>query len=314
MLLPPSKGFAHSVKVHAVQIDSLAEWVEGCITFVDERVSESDITDILIEENLYQDQDFAKERIGDAFLELRRRAHCLGDVCPFAIEGIHIKRLIEWQETPSYAFCLMLALQVAYRDQFVQLFGHNYAQQGILFERLTTEALSQLGWRPHTPAWSKAAATSIRDKIEALALHLGERNRADAVDRWSSDDAKDAGLDVVCDIPFTDGWPGRPLFYVQCASGEGWKDKRASPNLALWEKFLDLATQPRRGISMPFALLADDFRKEANYDKLSLLLDRHRICTPKQGLKGDWPSAGLTKDLNQWTDSKLPALSAATAT
>jgi hypothetical protein len=313
MLLPPSKGFGHSVNTHQVQLDALAEWIEGCITFVDDEISAPDIADILIEENVYQKQDFAKERIDDALLELGRRAKCLGDVCPFEIHGIRLKRIADWKDTPAYAFCLMLGLQVAYRDIFRKAFPNNYLEQGILFEQLTAEALTQLGWRTHSPAWSKKAANSIRAKIEALALHLGEAHRSDAVDRWSSDDAKDGGLDVVCDIPFSDGWPGRPLFYVQCASGAGWKDKRGTPNLALWDKLLDLATRPKRGIAMPFALLADDFRKEANYDHLSLLLDRHRVSSPINGLKRDWLSPTLSQALNKWTDSRLQALNKAKA-
>jgi hypothetical protein len=59
---------------------------------------------------------------------------------------------------------------------------------------------------------------------------------------------------------------------------------------------------------MPFVLLADEFRRAALSDDLSLLLDRHRLCTPRPGVTPNWLSAGLATDLNKWTRSRLPTL------
>ncbi|MHB1561175.1 MAG: hypothetical protein ACYC61_27310 [Isosphaeraceae bacterium] len=293
---------------HNVGVDALAEWIEGCITFVDDEISQSEIADVLVEENYYRSQDFAKIRIGDAWKELIRRRKCLGDACPYTLAGLRIKRTKPWKRTPAYSFCLMLSLQVSYRPAFTAMFGTDYTEQGILFERLTAEALEGSGWSTHSTGWSKSTANSILDKVEALAGHLGEASCPSAVDRWTDDHAKDGGLDVVCHIPFADRWCGRPVLYVQCASGDNWKDKRATPNIKLWEKLLDLATEPRRGISIPFVLLADEFRREANYDLLSLLLDRHRISAPITRGKKAWLSKPLANALNAWTESRLPAL------
>jgi hypothetical protein len=134
------------------------------------------------------------------------------------------------------------------------------------------------------------------------------------VDRWTEDNAKDAGLDVVCHLLFPDQWARRPLFYVQCASGENWKDKRHTPVLDLWDKLLDLATRPSRGIAIPFALLADEFRRAANFDHLALFLDRHRLCGPPLMGKTTWLSSDLARDLKKWTASRLPALEKVKAT
>ncbi len=308
MLKPPSKGFARSVKVHNVEVDALAEWVEGCVTFDEPKASLIDVADLLVEEQIYDEQDFAMVRIGDAWTELRRRKAILGSACPYTVSAMRVERVKGWRETPAYSFCLMLSLQVPYRDEFTALFGNDYTAQGALFERLTVEALGKFGWKTHSTGWSKGAANSILDKVEALASHLGEPSRADAVELWTEERAKDGGLDVVAHLPFPDALSGRPLLYVQCASGENWKDKRSTPVLDLWDKLLDLATRPRRGISIPFALLADDFRRAANYDLLSLLLDRHRLSGPALSGKKVWLSPSLTRDLNSWTASRLPAL------
>ena len=79
MLTPPSKGFALSVKKHNVDVDALAEWIEGCVTFEETPISLVAAADILVEEGIYNEQDFAKERLGDAWLELRacERIRCV---------------------------------------------------------------------------------------------------------------------------------------------------------------------------------------------------------------------------------------------
>ena len=78
--------------------------------------------------------------------------------------------------------------------------------------------------------------------------------------------------------------------------------------MALWEKLIDFTTKPRRGIAIPFALLEDEFRREANDDLLVLLLDRHRIGALPSGDPGTWPGAELRADLNAWTRPRADAL------
>jgi hypothetical protein len=308
MLTPPSKGFALSVTVHNARLDAMAEWLEGCITFVDEEVTKIDVKDILTEEGIYRNQDFAQERIDDAWKELAHRQRCLGQVATFTLTSNRIIRSRKWQNSAAYSFCLMLALQVRYRPSFSAMFGNDFTEQGVLFERLTAESLSATGWRTHSTAWSKTASNSIKDKVEALAKHLGEPELAGAVERWTDAHVKDGGLDVVCDRPFADGWAGRPIYLVQCASGEDWTDKRHTPNISQWTKLVDMATKPSKAISHPFVLLEDDFRRAANYDLLAMILDRHRLCRPGLESKPKWTSTELTKDLNAWTLSRLPAL------
>jgi hypothetical protein len=311
MLDIPSTGFPRSVKVHNVELDCMCDWIEGCITFCDDTISVSDIVDSLCENNVYDEQDFAKQHVDNAFRELTRRASCLDNAGSYEVQHLRLRRRKRWDEVPAYSFCLMLSLRVLYRSRFRQ-FG-NYTDQGLLFERLTAESLGRLGWVAHSTAWSRQATDGFRKRVEDLATHLGEACLAHQLDKWADEHAKDGGLDIVCHLPFPDRWSGRPLLYVQCASGEDWKDKRATPNLSLWQKLLDTATHPRRGIAIPFALLNDDFRRAANYDDLSLLLDRHRLCAPQSGIEEDWLSPGLAADLNAWTGARITDLSLADA-
>jgi hypothetical protein len=308
MLLTPSKGFSTSVNTHNVALDAMAEWLEGCIVFDSLDISKNEVKDHLLDDSIYRSQDFAQERIDDAWKELERRSRFLGRVCPFEVEPTRLVRKLGWHKVPAYSFCLMLGMQVAYRDAFTKVFGSDYTEQGALFEELTAEALTLVGLLTHSTGWSHSASDSITDKVIALAAKIGEPHRASEVPVWTAARAKDGGLDVVCHLPFVDGRAGRPLFFVQCASGENWKEKRHTPVLATWDKLLDLATAPRRGISHPFALLEEDFRRECNYDYLSLVLDRHRLSRPVEQAKRNWVTMKLARRLNKWTKSRLATL------
>ncbi len=307
MLRVPSKGFSESVKAHNVNIDALTEWIEGSVVFSDDTISQSDVVDILIEENIYRIQDFAQERVESAWLELARRHTILGRCCPYRLTKKTVVRTSNWRETPAYSFCLMLSLQCSFRATLQKHVKQNFGEQGPLFERLTSESLAKRGWSTNWKGWSKEKSNSIRDKVERLETHLGEVMIDDGPQRWTSGHAKDAGLDIVCHLPFADTWAGRPLYFIQCASGDDWKEKRSTPNISTWEKLIDLCTKPKRGLAMPFALMQDDFRKAANYDNLVLLLDRHRLASPTAAAK-NWESATLQTDLNNWTDPRAAAL------
>jgi hypothetical protein len=308
MLRVPREGFRLSVNEHNGSLDALIEWVEGSITFADDRITQSDVIDILTEEEIYRSQDFAREWLETAWTEITRRQRILGSYCPYAIDQQRIRRTMAWTDTPAYSFCLLLALQVRYRDELNAVVAPDYNAQGILFERLTLAALEGRGMEVHSTAWSKVASASIRERVADLAEHLGERAMDGAIEQWAEPDIKDGGLDVVCHFPFPDGWGGRPLYLVQCASGENWKGKKATPKVALCEKLIDFTTKPRRGIAMPFALLEAEFRREANDDLLALLLDRHRIAALPSGGPGAWPDAALRADLNAWTRPRADAL------
>ena len=149
MLDMPNKGFAVSISKHNVELDCMCDWIEGCITFAIDTLSVSEIVDSLVEHNIYRNQDFAKEHIGNAFTELSRRCSCLGKTAPYRVQHNRLVRLNEWVDAPAFAFCLMLSLQVLYRVRFIEKYGSDYTEQGLLFERLSVASLERLGWTTH---------------------------------------------------------------------------------------------------------------------------------------------------------------------
>lgn len=306
MLRLPNEGFCYSVEKHNGDLDALVEWIEGSIVFADDRLTRTDVVDILLEDEVYNEQDFAEEWVESAWLELARRRRVMGPFCPYQTSHRRIERTSDWQQTTAFSFCLMLALQVRYRAELAALSDYN--QQGVLFEQLTSSALQQVGLRTHLTAWSKEKSMPFHSKVAALAEHLGEPVRDGAIDRWAADGAKDGGLDIVCSLPFADGWSGRPIYLVQCASGQNWKEKRATPDVNLWSKLIDFTTSPQRGLAMPFALLEDQFRQAANYELLALFLDRHRLSAVPTSTPDSWPEDELRKNLIRWIEPRAESL------
>ena len=78
----PREGFRPSVNEHNGSLDALIEWIEGSIAFADDRITQSDLIDILTEEEIYRSQDFAREWLETAWTEIARRQRVLGAIAP----------------------------------------------------------------------------------------------------------------------------------------------------------------------------------------------------------------------------------------
>jgi len=305
MLSIPKTGFAVSVSTHNGRLDVHADWVEASALFTSESISRADVVDSLIENNTYRDQSFANEWVSNVFTELGRRFDLLGGGGALSRERNRIRRTVDWRKRPAYAFCLALGVQPHYRECVEAKCGTNYGEQGELFERLCAESIRAMQWDIEPLGWSKIAANSVTAKVDALASAIGEPALRGAVQRWTQPHAKDAGLDLVAWRGFQDGWGGRPICLVQCASGEDWSEKLHTPNLATWEKLIDFSTKPRRGLAMPFAPGEDEFRRRSNSDFVMLLLDRHRILSPTRNDPDAFPTRKLARDLVKWTRQRV---------
>lgn len=307
MLLIPTKGTALSKNEHNCRLDVHADWVEASALFATESVSRSDVVDALIENNTYRDQGFASEWVSNVFRELGRRFGLLGDNCALRKDVNRIQRTHDWKERPGYAFCIALGVVPYYREQVEAKCGKDYTEQGELFEQFCTESLCAMQWEIEPLGWSKTGTSSIAAKVDALAAAIGEPARRGAIKRWTRPHVKDAGLDLVAWQGFPDGWGGRPICLVQCASGENWTDKLHTPNIGTWEKLIDFSTKPRRGLAMPFAPEKDEFRRQSNSDLVMLLMDRHRLLSQTWIDPRAFPSKKLAKRLVKWTTKRVSA-------
>jgi len=312
MLTLPDSGFQPSVNSHNVDLDALVDWVEGSVVFVDELLAQVDVVDSLCENGIYRDresmtaQDFAVERVADAWVELERRSRSLLRGAPFRISGRRIFRTRAWETNPTYSFCLLLSLQVRFR-RWARQFGSDFTEQGKLFERLTAECLETTGWTVYRTGWAPGNAAKIGQVVSAVSDHIRESARPGEIHKWMSEHANEEALDVVCSRPFVDGWGGRPLYFFQCASGANWDTKLTTPDVDVWGKIISFSNVPKRGFSMPFALLEDDFRRSAGRVN-GILLDRFRLQSPSIEGDTDWVSDELSADILAWMKPRVEKL------
>lgn len=306
MLELPEVGFQTSVDSHNVRLDVLADWVEASVLLLGGKISSTEVVDVLCENEVYRSQDFARERIGDAWIELGRRMQALGgSTKPVALRRSGIEASCTWREVPAYAFCLVVAIQ-AWFAGWARQFGPNYTRQGELFERIVEEALRAQGWSTARTGWSRTHPRKLGQVIQRVADELAERVIPGG-QRWTKAGANEAGLDVLCFRPFRDGRGGRPVFLVQCASGARWEEKLGSPDLHVWQKLLDFSVHPARGFAIPFALCEDDFRHVCTRTN-GLVLDRYRLLQAPWAVRCGWMTAGLRADLIEWLEPRIAQL------
>ena len=201
MLPLPETGVCASRTAHNSDPQLFCDWVEGCLLFTNEnRLSRTDIVDILCEQEIYVDQAFATDWLDDVWRELERRQRLLDDAAPFEVGPRAITQKLKWKQVPTYAFCLLAPLlqkSAGWRPKYTKAkLGAYYSQQGLLFERISDEALRGAGWRTHRTAWSSANAARLPAVVASVAQQVGEPEHAN----WATNikpNANEVGLDLV---------------------------------------------------------------------------------------------------------------------
>ena len=68
MLALPIKGISRSVEKHNIDLSIMCDWIEGSVLFEDDELSQIEIADTLMEEQIYDDHDLCMEMISNAWL------------------------------------------------------------------------------------------------------------------------------------------------------------------------------------------------------------------------------------------------------
>ncbi len=306
MIVIPEVGMRYSARQHNVKLDALCDWIEANVLFEEESgFSQSEAVDVLLEEEVYGQRDFAWEMVEDAWRELQRRVKCVATGASFSVSGQRIRGHGSWRDNPAHAFCLLLAFAKWYRC-WSREFGEDYTEQGDLFEEMTKQSLQKQfsGWSIYRTGWSRTNTTDLISIVKEVASRLGES--VGEVGRWTTSRAKDAGLDLLCHRPFPDKRVGVPVFLIQCASGADWLDKLHTPDIKIWTKIVIFTVQPKKAFATPFALLDDAFRMNCNIVD-GMLLDRYRLLAPGNG-ETDWLSQPLRDRLLAWMEPRVADL------
>lgn len=308
MIRLPDEGMRRSINAHNVNEEALCDWIEGNILFAGEELSITDVSDILIENQIYDSQDFASEMIGNVWTELHRRIDLIdADDLPVELAGKRGYSTGDWRDSPAYSFCLMLSF-AAWYPEWARGFGDDYTDQGSIFEELTKECLLRFfpGWEVHLTGWAKNNIVTIDTVVRDVADLLHEAQGD--VGRWVDDTANEIGLDLICYRPFDDNRVGKPVFLVQCASGKKWYTKLKTPDPQIWNKIISWASYPKKGFSMPFSLQEKDFIKKCGVVD-GLFLDRYRLLSVGRNTPG-WVSEPLRNRIIEWMEPRVDALPA----
>ena len=298
----PNRVLKRSTTVHNSRLEPFCDWLEANVLFEQTELAFSDVVDRLIEEQIYADQDFAWEFVGNAMSVLRSRASSLQRAYPFEI----LPRRIQPEESSAqigpYRFCLSLSVLPLFPNALTAL-GSDFTEQGLLLERLAEAALGRIfpSWGIHRTGWSVESPEQLPVLAERVA------NIVDAsVGRpeiFSGGSAKEAGLDVLCYRPFPDARGGYPCMFVQCTTGAStWKSKRKEPDLAVWQRAVLFDAPPMKAFVIPFAISAEEMR-ESSIIVEGPVIDRVRLLLP--GRDGaNWLPSELESDLNSWIESR----------
>ncbi len=74
----PTVGMRRSIQHHNIDLNAVCDWIEGNALFEGETISIEDAVDQLVDNGVYEVQDYARTRLGDAWDELARRAQWMG--------------------------------------------------------------------------------------------------------------------------------------------------------------------------------------------------------------------------------------------
>lgn len=301
MLRLPTKRLGVSAKTHNNDLMVLCDWVECSALVTGESISKAALTDLLVEEHIYTNDDLCASRLEDVWAEIDRRHNLLGP-SRFIDVGVNLLQAsMAWQNSPAATFCLVCSLSPNYTE-WTKQFGRAHSPQGELFERICEVSLRlQLpACQVRRTGWSSTKTSGLAKVVKELAEFLGDD--AGNLKKWAPKKGKEAGVDLAWFLPMVDDLPG-PRYFGQCASGADWRRKRHEPDLATWAKYIDFVNTPQRVMLMPFAVSRDEFVRMSPAIN-GVLVERYRLLSTGQP-EVRWVPGQLERDLVDWLTPRV---------
>lgn len=302
-MLSIPRGFQRSVNAHNINNATFLDWVEATMLLAEQELSPTDIIEYLIEEQLYDDQDFASAYVLPRWSELEGRLSWLGCHSPISFDDRWMERRLDWKEVPAHSFCLVVSFGPRYDDWGVD-FKPDYTKQGELFELVTKAAMEMRfsGWQFLHTGWRRDKTSKLPDVVDKITSQINE-SIGERIDEYASEQANEAGVDLVWNLPFADTRGGAPVYLAQCASGQNWHKKVVEPNIREWEKIIDFAAVPSKAFSLPFSLDDRAMRRRSN-EAGGLLLDRYRLLAHGVS-ESEWVPDTLCRNLINWLEPRI---------
>jgi len=255
--------------------ETAADWAEICCLLEDKpTISRSEIEVILEEGNV----DAVEKVIGDIWQQINWRHSKAPNNHPINASMGRLEKKKTWKQSVPYFFMLLLSCNWFYDNTEIK--RKQWVPTSKLFEKLVTEAMKNyLGNAINIGSpRSDGIPTSFNKCLDYVCKKINERRgQNDPLIHWR----KDAGVDIVSWKPF-DERSGQVLVLVQCAAGGKWGEKTSDINLKRWNKLIDFAADPIRGLAFPHVYSTSSVESEDRWLDYSwdggILLDRLRIA------------------------------------
>lgn len=299
----------HPPSPHA-EIHELADFVEWC-AWRDGVFSARAANMVLdqLDDNTYNegcndDSDLNGRNLDEVFLELDRRKSACGGAYPFELNQVGSVLRFDDSADPRgdvYLY-LLLGTRLNMKDDRV----HANLDGADLLEKIAAHVMRNYlcRERARSEIFGTADKGTFEMKVNRLCQALGEGG---GFKHWDTGPirAKDAKLDVVTWVPFSDAHPGKLIVFTQCKTGSTWQDRLGDLNP---EAFFKTWTRDRCALLNPIrAFCVSEAASQAKWTELTtqagLLLDRCRIVDFAHGL-----STELEHDLCQWTQAAFESL------
>lgn len=310
MLALPETGLSYSKKSHNSDLDCFCDWLEASFLFHDDPLTVSDVVDVLLENQIYVDQDFASEFVATAWSVLLARLKQLDFPLGAKITDTRLQKNGSWKDYPEYAFCMLLTCMSYLYPRATEVL-RDAVSQGALFEQFSTESLAEMlpGWIVSRVGWSPEDPKKLKDAIDAIISALNEETGAEK-DLFVDSYANELGLDLLAYLPYRDSSASFPVVMVQCASGKNWLSKTHTPDMSKWNKIVSFASRPVKGFAIPYAFADRTTFRKKSIPVEGILWDRYRLLAPSISKPSSWGSTALKAALTQFNTPRVAALPA----
>ena len=275
-------------------------WRHGVFSAREANQAIDQLDDNSYNEGCDDDSDETSEALDEVFNEIERREQACGGGYPFRIAPVgNVLRCGYTEGNPRHLIYRYLLLSTRLNMKSNRV--HAGVDGALLLEELAAQVMrNYLGnSRATSEVFGTAASGGFPAKVDRLCKRLGEGGGYQNADGGRSF-AKDAKLDVVTWVPFTDGQPGKLIVFTQCKTGSSWMDSLGdlSP-----EAFFKTWTRERGTVLTPLrafcvAEAANRTRWQEVSNRAGLFLDRCRIIDFSQGLKEN-----LIEQIRTWTSA-----------
>lgn len=272
-------------------------WRDGFASLRSTHAAIDRLDDNLCNDGCDDDSDRVAIELDDVYLELERRSDACNGGYPFALKSGSI--LVHTSENhaancDTYRF-LLLATRLNMQTQSIHA---NLNATNIMEELGSAVIRNYLGGnRSRAIVFGTSAGGSFRENVDALCKELGEGGGFKQTDTGRVY-ARDAKLDCVSWIPFSDRNPGKLVVFTQCKTGTSWRStlSQLQPDafLKTWTVDRAFCFDPIRAFCIAEAIGQSRWTETAT--QAGLFFDRCRLVDFATEL-----TKGLHDEMYTWT-------------